>query len=165
VTHRKWDQLQPAPWKPRCLFNPAVYDQKIWLYGGAKEPFSAELYDDIWVYTGGRWQKKAMTGIIKGSESKKPIASSLQVFEDKLCLFGKFRTVNPDDKSEKVEPLAFSLSSASTKTWDAFSSDGLKDWGSDTTFSYQLVNFKDRMLIARALGYGEPNPVLKVYVP
>jgi hypothetical protein len=159
------DPLPQKAWEPRCLFNTAVYDKKIWLYGGAKEPFSAELYDDLYVYTGGgNWQKKEMTGIIKGSESKKPIASSLQVFQGELCLFGKFRTIDPDDKSERVEPLAFSLSSASTKTWDDFPSDGLKGWGTDTTFSYQLVNFKDKMLIARALGYEERNPVLKVYV-
>ena len=166
VASRSWTDLGPADWKPRCLFNPAVYDKQIWLYGGVKEPFSAELYDDLYVYSSdGPWQKKEMTGIIKGSESKKPIASSLQVFKGKLCLFGKFRTIDPADKSERIEPLAFSLSSASTKTWDDFPSDGLKGWGGDTTFSYQLVNFRDKLLIARALGYDDPNTVLKVYVP
>ena len=169
VVDRSWTPLPKPPspqiWEPRCLFSTAVCEQKIWLYGGAKEPFSAELYDDIYVYAGGGiWQKKEMTGIIKGSESRKPIASGLQVFRGKLHLFGKFRTIDREDKSERVESLAFSLSTASSKTWEDFSSDGLMGWGADTTFSYQLVNFKDKMLIARALGYEKPNPVLKVYV-
>ena len=165
VADRSWTGLVQEAWEPRCLFSPAVYDKKIWLYGGVKEPFGAELYDDLYVYAGGSWQKKEMTGIIKGNESRKPIASGLQVFKDKLCLFGKFRTVDPVDSSERVEPLAFSLSSASTKTWDDFPSDGLKGWGGDTTFSYQLINFQDKMLIARALSYDAPNTLLKVYVP
>jgi len=93
-----------------------------------------------------------------------PISSCLQVFHRKLCLFGRFRTIAAD-QSEAIEPLAFSLSTPSTGTWDTFPSDGLKDWGADTTFSYQLVNFRNKMLIARALAYQLPNPVLKIYVP
>jgi len=166
VTNRDWVPLRQADWDPRCLFSTAVFENRIWLYGGAEEPFSSKLYDDLYVYEGGgQWQKKEMTGIIKGNVSKKPIASSLQVFKGKLHLLGKFRTIDLKDKSEIVEPLAFSLARASTKTWDDFPSDDLRGWGSDTTFSYQLVNFNDKMLIARALGYDVPNPVLKVYVP
>jgi len=105
-----------------------------------------------------------MTGIIKGTELKTPIASCLQVFGDKLCLFGKFRITDPTDKSETVEPQAFVLTTPSTKTWSSFPSEGLKNWAGDTTFSFQVVNFGDRMLIARALEYGTQNSVLKVYV-
>jgi hypothetical protein len=68
VTSRSWTPRQPAPWKPRCLFNTAVFEDKIWLYGGAEEPFSTQLYDDLYVYEkGGKWEKKDMTGIIKGN--------------------------------------------------------------------------------------------------
>ena len=165
VTTKKWRSLGQAPWDPRCLFNPAVFENQIWLYGGAQEPFSSKLYDDVWVYENGKWEERKLTGIITGSASRKPIASCLQVFNNHLHLFGKFRTVDPVDKSEKVDPLAFSLSSPSTKTWDSFSNDGLKNWGGDTTFSYQLVAFKNRMLITRALSYEAVNPVMKVYVP
>lgn len=174
VAGRRWDSLGKAAWEPRCLFTPTVYEvtldsgkkeEQIWLYGGAREPDSATLYDDLYIYTGGNWEKKEMTGIIQGRESKKPIASCIQVFDGSLCLFGKFRTVDPDDKSEIVEPLGFSLSSLSTKTWERFPSEGLKNWGAETASSYQLVNFKDKMLIAKALSLRQQNPVLKVYVP
>jgi hypothetical protein len=146
--------------------SPTVFDSKLWMYGGVKEPFSDTLYDDLYVFADGQWEKKALTGIIAGdNESRRPIASCLQVFRDSLHLFGTFRTINKDDRSESIEQLAFRLSSPTTKTWTAFASDGLQNWGSDTSFSYQAVNFRDTMLIARALTYGEPNPVLKVYVP
>jgi hypothetical protein len=161
----QWTSQGQAAWPPRCLFSPAVYEKQIWLYGGATEPFSAELYDDLYAYSSGRWDKKEMTGIIRGNESRKPIASCLQVFQDRLCLFGKFRTVSAVDKSAIVESLAFSLSDPLAKTWSRFSSDRLQNWWGDKTFSYQLVNFRDKMLIAKALGYKEPNPVLKVYIP
>jgi hypothetical protein len=162
VKNMKWSCQNDAIWEPRCLINPVVYDNNIWLYGGAKEPFCSKLYNDMYVYSNGSWEEKNLTGIIKGI----PIASCLQIFNRKLCLFGKFRTINPNDKSEQVEPLAFSLSTPATGTWDSFPSDGLKNWDKySTTFSYQLVNFKDNMLIARALGYEPPNYVLKVYVP
>lgn len=167
VTTKKWSLVDgQVSWEPRCLLNPAVFQgDQIWLYGGAQEPFSSKLYDDVHVYKNGSWTKLELTGIIAGAASRKPIASCLQVFNNKLCLFGKFRTVDPTDKSETVEPLAFSLSTPSTKTWDKFPNDGLKNWGGDTTFNYQLVNFKNVMLIAKALSYEAPSPVLKVYVP
>ena len=175
VSKREWTESAKAPWAPRCLFGPAVFQDQIWLYGGVPEPFSSNLYDDVYVYKGGNWTKAEITGIIAGSASRKPIASCLQVFPrkvpdkpnigERLCLFGKFRTVNTVDKSEIVEPLAFSLSTPSSKTWDSFPSDGLKDWGDDTTFSYQLLNYKNRMLIATALSYQTPNTVTKIYVP
>jgi hypothetical protein len=164
VTTKKWTPLGNAPWAPRCLFSPAVFQDQIWLYGGALEPFSSSLYDDVYIYKSG-WAKRELTGIIAGSASRKPIASCLQVFNNRLCLFGKFRTISAIDKSETVEPLAFSLSTPSTSTWDSFPSDGLKDWGGDTTFSYHLLNFKNKMLIATALSYEKSNSVIKVYVP
>jgi hypothetical protein len=170
IATKKWTPLGDAPWTPRCLFTPAVYQDQIWLYGGALEPFSSRLYDDVYVYKNGSWAKRELTGIIAGSESRKPIASCLQAFKfresvNRLCLFGKFRTISAVDKSETVEPLAFSLSTPSTSTWDSFPSDGLKDWGGDTTFSYRLLNFKNQMLLATALSYEKSNSVIKVYVP
>jgi hypothetical protein len=163
----EWKELPcNSPWPGRSLFSPAVFDGRIWLYGGVKEPFSGDLYDDLYVYADGTWTKKEITGIITGdNDSRKPIASSLQVFNRSLYLFGTFRTVTKKDKSEIVEQLAFRLSSPTTRTWTSVAADGLQDWGADTTFSYQSVNFRDELLIARALAFAEPNPVLKVYVP
>jgi len=174
VASRKWDPLDNAAWEPRCLFNPTVFevnlgsagkDSQIWLYGGARGPDSALLYDDLYVYSGGKWEPKEMTGIIQGHGARKPIASCIQVFDGRLCLFGKFRVVDPGDKSEIVEPLGFSLAGPTTKTWERFPSEGLKNWGAETASSYQMVNFRDKMLIAKALSFRKPNAVLKVYVP
>jgi len=163
--------LGNALWSPRCLIAPIVFDHRIWLYGGAEEPSSAELFHDLYTCSyapaqGAKWEKQELTGVIEGSESRKPIASCLQVFKGKLYVFGKFRTVHHRDNSRLDEPLGFCLSDPSTRTWERFPTDGLKTWGAHTTFSYQAVNFKDKMLIAKALGYqtGE-SPVLKIYVP
>jgi Kelch motif len=161
---KTWTSLGQASWAPRCLFGPAVFQSQIWLYGGAQEPFSSKLYDDVYAYKNGSWTKLDLTGIITGTASRQPIASCLEVFNNRLCLFGKFRTVAAD-KSETVEPLAFSLSTPSTKTWDNFPNDGLKDWGGDTTFSYQLISFRNKMLIAKALSYEAVNSIMKIYVP
>lgn len=165
--NREWKPLASKfRWPSRCLFSPAVFDEKIWVYGGVKEPFSDDLYDDMYVYADETWTKKEITAIIAGdNESRRPIASSLQVFNDCLYLFGTFRTVANKGKSEIVEQLAFRLSSPTTRTWTSVPADGLQDWGADTTFSYQSVNFRDKLLVARALAFAEPNPVLKVYVP
>jgi Kelch motif len=158
----KWTMMtQKAPWTPRCLFQPANFDGKIWLYGGAKAPFASELYNDLYVYSPEtQWVKKDLTGVLSAG-NKKPIASCLQVFNNKLHLFGKFRT---DSDADVVEPFAFSLDPGQFQTWETFSNDGLNNWGSNSTFSYQLVNFQEKLLIAKALGYG-PNLVLKVFVP
>jgi hypothetical protein len=169
VESRQWKPHGQGEWSARCLCHPAVFKNQIWLFGGAKKPFAqqAYLYDDLYAFSAdsGQWEEKKFTGIMQDDTSRKPIASCLQVFQNKLCLFGKFRTINAADKSERVEPLAFSLTRPSTRTWEDFPSDGLKGWGPDTTFSYQLVSFRNKMLIARALGYESANSVMKVYVP
>jgi len=171
--NRKWVHQTDAPWRRpdgavagRCLFAPAVFDNKIWIYGGMKEPFSDVLYDDLYLYQGGQWAKRDITGILTGAnDSRRPIASSLQAFKNQLFLFGTFRTVKTSDKSEIVEQLAFRLSQASSGTWTKVADDGLQNWGAVTSFSYQSVNLKDRMLLARVLAYGESHPLMKVYVP
>jgi hypothetical protein len=178
--NNKWNRMpDPAPWAPRCLISPTVYNDRIWVYGGTKQPTSAELYDDLYTSSpDGAWEKMEMTDVIKGRDGKKPVASCLQVFQNKLHLLGKFQTVAASDNSKLVESLAFSLSDVGTKIWSRFPSDRLQNWWGDTASSYQLVNFKlgrdkvkeDEMLIARALGdraldVRSPNTVLKVYVP
>jgi hypothetical protein len=165
VSKKEWTpQGARVSWNPRCMFNPAVLNDQIWLYGGAQEPFADKLFDDVHLYQNGVWTRKEIIGVISET-SVKPIASCLQEFKGRLYLFGKFKTIAAGDKSEEVNPLAYSLTNPSTNTWSSISNEGLKDWGGDTTFSYQVVNFKNMMLIARALSYEQPNPVMKVYVP
>jgi hypothetical protein len=169
----EWKKAGVAPWEPRCLISPTVYDDRIWVYGGTRQPTSSELFGDLYAFSpnesgGGDWEEIEIR-IIQGSEGKKPIASCLQVFQEKLHLLGKFQTV-ASDESKVVESQAFSLVSLGTKTWSRFPSDRLQNWWGERTSSYQLVNFKagsgkDKMLIARALSDKPPNTVLKVYVP
>ena len=165
LADRRWEEQADGDWTPRCLFGSAVYAGRIWLYGGMPEPFADTLYHDLYTYDGNRWQKEEMTASITADAGQAPFAAALQVFDTKLRLFGKFRTVNPRDGSERIEPLAFTLSNADTKTWESFPVDALKDWGGDTSFSYQLVNYKNKMLMGLALGYEQANVTMKVYVP
>ena len=176
---KTWTELKEAPdgsktsWRARCLVNPEVFDDRIWLYGGALEPSSAELFDDLFTIRPDAdmnyyiFEAKKITDVVAGSESRKPIASCLQVLGGKLHLFGKFRTTAESDGSRFDEPIGYRLSDPETGTWERFPSDGLGTWGTHTTFSYQALNFKDRMLVAKALpaSYRKPNPILKVYIP
>ncbi|MCU0571901.1 MAG: hypothetical protein MUC41_02800 [Syntrophobacteraceae bacterium] len=173
ITQKAWAPAGTVPRKKRCLLNPTVFHDRIWLYGGAEEPFSDQLYDDAWVYQFEKneenqrvwkWEEVELTVINAGVASRKPIASCLQVFRGRLHLFGKFKTIAAD-KSQSVEPLVYCLVNPSTNVWEAFPCEGLKGWGGDTTFSYQVVAFRDRLLIARALSYESVNPVMKIYVP
>jgi hypothetical protein len=155
-------KTKAADWSPRCLFRPAVLRDEIWLYGGMKEPFSSQLYGDLYRYSSGKWKKEEKVGILK---DRSPLASCLVVFRNILRLFGKFRSINPGDRSELVEPLAFSLSNPGTGAWESFEVEGLKGWGGVNTFNVQVLDFKDQMLVAKALAYDHPNVEMKIYVP
>lgn len=164
---RDWKPVsQIAPWAPRCLFYPTVWNNCIWLYGGMNEPFSSKLFKDLWVSssTGDNWEQRKLTGILEADRDQRPVASCLEVFKNQLLLFGKFLSVDTRDKSEIVESKAYSLSGW-TDTWESFNSEGLKGWGNRNTFSFQMINFRDDILIGKALAYNEPNTKLKVYVP
>jgi Galactose oxidase, central domain len=173
VTTLEWNEIQcKDSWdRGRCLINPVDFKGQIWLYGGAQAPSSAELYDDLYTFDANTksWRKQLLGGAITGTweSSKKPIASCLQVLRGRLHLFGKFRTTAKKDNSRLDEPGGFCLSDPATGTWERFPSDGLGTWGTHTTFSYQAVNFRDRLLICKALPASDrdPNPILKVYIP
>lgn len=160
----KWNcETKAAAWTPRCLFRPAVLNEEIWLYGGMKEPFAGQslLYNELYRYSSGVWKKEDRVPV----NDRNPLASCLVVFRNTLRLFGKFRFINPIDRSELVDPLAFSLSNPSTGAWESLPVEGLKDWGGVNTFNVQVLSFKDQMLVAKALAYDRPNVVMKVFVP
>lgn len=78
-----------AKWEPRCMFAATVFNNKIWLYGGAKEPFGTPL-KNIWSFSGeGKWQEYE----INPSEGE-PIGCALQVIKHKLNLFAALRRDN-----------------------------------------------------------------------
>jgi Kelch motif protein len=164
----KWERVSAkAPWEPRCLFHPAVFGDRIWLYGGTKEPFSSKLFSDVWIYppyAGDTWEDLKITGILQNVLGKGPVASCLEVFNGKLYLFGKFLS-SATDGSGLVEPGAFSLSDPLTRKWEPLVSDDLRNWGGTNSFSYQLVNFQNKILVAKALAYDQPNLTLKLFVP
>ncbi|MEN6374658.1 MAG: kelch repeat-containing protein [Smithella sp.] len=164
----KWTQLAEADWEPRCLFSTAVFEGKIWIYGGAAAPFSQILYNDLWSATYdseshklGKWNKQK--GPMPDSAAKAPIASCMQEFKGNLYLFVNFRTLGGE--TDTVDAMAFHLDTSTSPTWKTIKSDDLKDWGGTTTSSCQLVAYGDRMLIARTLSYEAINTVMKIYVP
>lgn len=166
----KWTRViaKGKTWAPRCLFRPTVFRDQIWLYGGVKEPLSNELYNDLYVYPSNKppddWEQLKITDVISEGTNG-PVASCLQVVRDRVCLFGKFRSIQTTDASEIADPMAFSLVDREQGLWEPLPSDELKGWGGSNTFSYQVLNFQDKFLIAKALVYGRPNRVLKIYVP
>jgi hypothetical protein len=164
-----WVEVKEAPggkrWSPRCLFHPAVFKGQIWVYGGVKEPFSRDVYSDLWVYPSSNasngWEKLNITSRLE--KQGDPVASCLQVFRGKLHLFGKFR--DRDDSSGLGKTLAFSLDESIDRgRWDDFPSDNLKGWGSPHSFSWQVLNFKDQYLMAKALILGKSVTDLQLYV-
>ncbi|OQW75606.1 MAG: hypothetical protein BVN35_08120 [Proteobacteria bacterium ST_bin11] len=155
-------------WKGACLISPTIYQKHIWLYGGASKPGAAS-YNDLYVFpysnNNAYSSEKKNTDAITDAGSKTPIGSCLQFINNDLLLFGKFRTEAGESRLD--EALAFRLSNPETSTWERFPSDGLESWGADTTFSYQAINFRDKMLVAKALPRKDEdkrNPVLKIYV-
>lgn len=160
-----WTEVSKTnSWEPRCIFHPTVWNDEIWLYGGASGPFSSKLFKDLWSSNDGKkWEHRQLTGILRVEEGA--VASCLAVFKDQLVLFGKFLSIDPNDGSDKVETRAFSIKGRSTNTWQPFSNDGLKGWGSDNTSSFQMVNFHNEMLVGKTLAYDEPNTALKIYIP
>jgi hypothetical protein len=71
------------------MFAATVYNQKIWLYGGAKEPFGEPL-ENIWSFSGqGQWQEYKVN-----PPEGKPIGCALQVIKDKLNLVAALRKDN-----------------------------------------------------------------------
>ena len=164
-----WTELAEADWEPRCLFSTAVFEDKIWIYGGAAEPFSQILYDELWSATydesrkSMKWENNQSGGPELGSSSIKPIASCMQRFKERLYLFIVYRIIG--DISDTVGATAFHLDTSTSPTWTIIPTDKLQGWVGTTTSSCQLVAYKGRMLIARILSYETIKTVMKIYVP
>jgi hypothetical protein len=141
----------------RCMFSCVVFNKQVWLCGGLDDdPLSDKLLPDIFVWNDTEWKKK-LTGLafIEGE----PMTACLQVFQGKLHIIGKTRIHGG------IEAFHYFLKVPTTESWEKQGSDALQGWGLDITLSYQLINFQDKLLIAKAMGYEEANPILKLYVP
>jgi hypothetical protein len=170
VEHQlQWRQEEDAGWTPRCLIQPVEFQGRLWLFAGAEGPLAEPLYSDLWVLDDNGWQDSNMTAIFTGGDpGPMPIAACLTVHERQLYLFAKLRTIACDG-SERLDPVAYRLVDPDAKRWEEMPNDHLKAWGGYVTFSYQVLSFKDQVLVARALQVkladGEQAPPLKLYVP
>jgi len=157
VSSKKWGPIPIDLPSERCMFSPVIFNNDIWLCGGLIDPLSDELFTDIFVFSEKTWQKKNRgLSFIEGE----PMTACLQVFQKNLHVIGKTRR-----ESGAIEAFNYYLKTPTTEYWERLSSDALQGWGEDLTLSYQLINFNDKLLIAKALGYEKPNFTLKVYVP
>ena len=159
VSSKQWDQIPIELPSERCMFSSVIFNNDIWLCGGLIDPLSEELSCDIFVFLEKKkgWQKKNKgLSFIEGE----PMTACLQVFQKKLHIVGKTRK-----RSGAIEAFNYYLKTPTTEDWEKLSSDALQGWGEDLTLSYQIINFKDKLLIAKAMGYEKPNCMLKVYVP
>jgi hypothetical protein len=163
-----WIEVKPEGevWKPRCLFRPVGFNDQIWVYGGVKEPFSKDVYSDLWVYPSGSdkkknsWEKLAITDTLNNEGKREPIASCVQVFRNEIYLLGTFRELKADG-SGGFETWAFRLASRTAKQW---TSKQLERWASEDPFSVQAVNFQNKYLMAKALVLDMDTPTLQIYI-
>jgi hypothetical protein len=156
VSTKKWQKFPVDLPREGSMFSPVIFKNDIWLGGGLIDPLSDELFTDIFVFSGEKWEKKEKgLAFIEG----KPMTACLQVFQNKLHVVGKTRI------RSAIETFIYYLKIPTTDSWESLSSDALQGWGEDLTLSYQLINFNDKLLIAKALGYENPNLILKAYAP
>lgn len=153
----KWIRSQDLPWTARCMFTCARFGNEIWAYGGFSAPFSGEFLADLCIYNGAEWKQN--NNLTKRLPlSKTTIAACLQSFRKSLHIVGKI-------SDPVIAPFHRQLVDPETGEWEEFPTEGLQGWGEDRNLSYQMVNYNDKFLIAKALGYEKRNTSLKIYVP
>ena len=135
-----------------------VFQDKICIYGGVKQPFGAP-WEDMWSSADGKnWNRDTKKA---SSNSSNPLGCALQVIGKKLHLFGTFRDVNEtrsrylvwDEGQETWEPSEISTE----HSWDQ---------QEGQTFSLSSVEYGG-IAFVRALGYrGSDRPGdLVLFVP
>jgi len=164
----KWERSADAPWPPRCMLQPVVFDNKVWLFGGVKQPGAATTYQDMWTFDGTTWAEQRLTGSIFNQRQHSTAGALVVDHSGRLCLFVKRETSNAKDQSRLSELLGFRLDPR-LQVWTCLDTDRLHQdqWGGNDTFSLQIINFRKRMLAARALRPhldGEPVPPLWLHV-
>jgi hypothetical protein len=167
-------ETEHAGWSPRCLISPIVFDKKIWLFGGAEEPDSNNLFADIWCGDGKSWLWWGTPGFL-GRTGLATLGGALQVMNGKLMLLGKCRQRVGKDADH--ESFLRRLDSPSSRTWSApLPAENLADWGSYVTFACTLIGWstdyptggRTSHLLALALGpddddYANTKP-MKLYL-
>jgi hypothetical protein len=164
VLTQKWSKPAPEPpWSKRCMLSAVPFKNnntwEIWLCGGVTEPFSDDFPQDLYIYrSNGAWE-----GPVPLPKTSEPGTVGLQVFRerqgDRLHLIGQ--TTRPPFKTFVYKLDAPTMPDA----WSELPNDQLQGWAENRTVVYQLANFKNKLLIAKALGYDHANCRLKVFVP
>jgi hypothetical protein len=165
VSTKQWSEPASAPWSKRCMFSAVTFnsnqDREIWVYGGVTEPLSSDFRRDLYIYRDDRWEGPVLPRI------REPGAVCLQVFREKNQAADRVHLIGQAAPTADTPftPL-FYVNNAATRpdSWTELPSDQLKGWAADLTVVYQLVNFKNKFLIAQALG-DNSNSRLKIFVP
>jgi hypothetical protein len=154
VSNETWSEKREMKLPTKlCMFGCAVFEKEIWLYGGREDdPLSDNFSSGFKFYDESekKWKGKRDINAIK------PMNACLQVFDKKLICIGK---------TSGLKSFHYRLNEPTTWDWAPQRSDALNAWGENRTSSYQLINFDDRLLIAKALGYEKPEEILKIHVP
>ena len=165
VSTPKWSDPVSASWGQRCMFSAVAFNNRnnreLWLGGGATEPLSGDFCRDLYIYRNNKWEGPYTPGI-----EPEAGAVSLQVFVDKRGVNQQKKLHLIGSKARTPFPRFFYRLDAPTRPdeWFALRCDQLQGWANTLNVVYQLVNLKDKYLIANALGYREPNDSLKVFV-
>ena len=171
VSTSKWSPLPNLP-SARCMFSAVPFTnggkQEVWLCGGVTELFSDTFSRDLYIYrSAGNWEGPIrLQSRLSPQDPLREIplgAVSLQVFHERegerLHLIGQTTQL-------PVETIFWRLPTPSMPdVWDSLPKDSLQGWAENRNVVYQLVNFRNKLLIAKALGYKKANYWLKVYVP
>lgn len=148
-----------ATWQSRCMFAATVFHKKIWIYGGATEPFSDPL-EDMWTSENGEiWERYEKIPKDKNNPVGEPIGATLQVVKEELNLIGSFRS------GSIVKPKKFVLGEAQ-ESWQGTELQDPWDGQENNTFSLLSVPHKG-LIFLRSLNYRtHHNPTkLYMYVP
>lgn len=153
----EWIRSKDLPWTARCMFTCVKFGNEIWAYGGFQHPFTGDFLPDLYIYSQGNWAPSKLMDNVKPVNTK-IITACLRSFKNSLQVVGKI-------SDPVIKPLNRRLTNRPAAEWTDFITVGLEGWGEDRNLSYQMVNYKDKFLIAKALGYEKRNTSLKIYVP
>lgn len=151
-----WQQHPDANWEPRCMFAATVFEDRIWIYGGAAEPFGDPM-DDMWTSGDGeKWDRYQIIPKLAGDSIGKPISCTLQVVKGELNLMGFFRR----DQTVRAN---ICILNENQETW--FVSEVGTPWDQQVQNTHRLLSVEYKGLVfLRSLNYEIHNNPTKLYL-
>ena len=154
----EWKRHPDAGWRPRCM--PAVTNfpdkilanektvlkDRIWVYGGATEPFGDTLRDMWTSRDGDTWERWEPDKNIP-QDGAEPLGCALQVLNGELHLLGTFRK-GTEAKARQL------ILDRGQRTWSSDEIAHTKSWHRQkaNTFSLLSVEYKG-LIFVRSLNY------------